>query len=353
MVEVTLRLLRDALRQIAPTIDPKTTTRGMVFARLASLLDVSKDELKKRWKQEIVELITDSLMQEDDATNAETENVAPNASRRRAQSEDDDEEDDDVAPRKRQTNNRSRRVVEAEDDEEDEEEEEVAHAAPDDDDDEAEEVVPTPPVRRQKVLAIKAARKPSRARDSSDDGDDSDTVDGGARKRRRKTPTARPKAAKAVQPAGLVALKEMAQAARLLNPAMHGRLKKAASDEERESILRDVLADKGITFHGRYPKKGEITAVKRKRDLEAEQDGIDKSAILPEGSRRRTRGARPQYNFDLTEDSDSDSTTKQLDDVNQDIHDDSEEKEESDASSEASFKVGGGSSSEEEEVEEE
>ncbi|KAJ0408498.1 hypothetical protein P43SY_006428 [Pythium insidiosum] len=364
MAEVTMDVLRDALRQIAPTIDPKTTTRGMVFARLASLLDVSKDELKKRWKQEIVELITDCLMPEDDGT-AETENMVPNTSHHRAQS---DEEDDDVAPRKRRTINRSRRVVDAEDDEDDEQEEEPPAAArkrqkiaqrsvksrvvADDDSeevdgDDVEEVVESTSSRKKLPSSRKNGRKPSRVSDGSEDSEDSD-ADASTTRRRRKAPAARRKAPKDAQPHGLVALKEMAQAARLLNPAMHSRLKKAASDEERENILRDVLNEKGITFHGRYPKKSEITAVKRKRDLEAEQDGIDQSAILPEGSRRRTRGATPRYTVDVSDESEGDAVERS-DDVNRHIHDDSEEKDESDASSEASFKVGEANSSGDEE----
>ncbi|KAJ0411529.1 hypothetical protein ATCC90586_001124 [Pythium insidiosum] len=359
MAEVTMDVLRDALRQIAPTIDPKTTTRGMVFARLASLLDVSKDELKKRWKQEIVELITDCLMPEDGGT-AETENMSPNTSHHRDQS---DEEDDDVAPRKRRTINRSRRVVDAEDDEDDEQEEEEPPAAArkrqkiaqrtvkskvvaDDDSeeldgDDVEGVVESTSSRKKLPSSRKNARKPSRVSDGSEDSEDSD-ADASTTRRRRKAPTARRKAPKDAQPHGLVALKEMAQAARLL------KLKKAASDEERENILRDVLNEKGITFHGRYPKKSEITAVKRKRDLEAEQDGIDQSAILPEGSRRRTRGATPRYTVDVSDESEGDAVERS-NDVNRHIHDDSEEKDESDASSEASFKVGEANSSGDEE----
>jgi hypothetical protein len=74
---------------------------------------------------------------------------------------------------------------------------------------------------------------------------------------------------------------------------MYRKLKEVSSTEEAEDILRDRLHDSGIRFSGTYPKKQEIVALKKKKDLEKEMDGIDTSLIIT--SSRRRAVARPSF----------------------------------------------------------
>ncbi|ETV71117.1 hypothetical protein H257_13515 [Aphanomyces astaci] len=146
-------------------------------------------------------------------------------------------------------------------------------------------------------VRIPTKRKPKAKKSySSDDDSSSPRPSKSRRTSKGKTPStkkqqqrAAPSSAKSSS-TGLESLKQLAKIAGVLAPGLYKKLRDATSVADAEGILRDRLDQVGVTWGGKYPNRNDMNALKKKKDLERELDGIDTRFIL--GSSRSTRQSR-------------------------------------------------------------
>ncbi|RHY22469.1 hypothetical protein DYB25_001136 [Aphanomyces astaci] len=148
-------------------------------------------------------------------------------------------------------------------------------------------------------VRIPTKRKPkSKKSYSSDDDGSSPRASKSRRTSKGKTPStkklkqrAAPSSAKSSS-TGLESLKQLAKIAGVLAPGLYKKLRDATSVADAEGILRDRLDQVGVTWGGKYPNRNDMNALKKKKDLERELDGIDTRFILGSSrSPRQSRGA--------------------------------------------------------------
>ncbi|ETW01717.1 hypothetical protein, variant 1 [Aphanomyces invadans] len=152
------------------------------------------------------------------------------------------------------------------------------------------------PIKPSKAKSKKSARSvPSDDESDRENDSDSSPATSPVKKKRGKRAHDAAKST-ALTSSGLEALKKLAKIAGVLAPGLYKKLREAQSVDDAEEILRNRLVDANVTWSGRYPTKAEMVAVKKKRDLERELDGIDPSMILE--SARGTRRSRTTMDFE-------------------------------------------------------
>ncbi|KAF1335366.1 hypothetical protein FI667_g1285, partial [Globisporangium splendens] len=289
MASLTQMELAAAILDIVPQMDPQVVTLSIVMDMLATHFGVDLDDIKRH--RAVIKTLVVSGIQAHHSTKGEKSGSASGS----GNDDDDDKENIDRSSSRQQKKKRH-----------------------------VQENSKRKPVRRPNVISDGSDEESEQEEEGDDDGDedhtaesesqqsgsDSDVAPSKKRARGKVTPakrkapsskqymTAKKKAVPAVKkpqrqsdPPGLASLKEMARSARLLSPRIYAALKKLESESEQEEYIRDLLRDSGIAFSGRYPQKREIDAVRRKKDMEKDLEGIDTSLIIQDDTSSRSRRA--------------------------------------------------------------
>ncbi|OQR93841.1 hypothetical protein ACHHYP_02192, partial [Achlya hypogyna] len=293
---VAADVLRSTLARLLPDMDARTVTLSALMKALAQELQVAPGDLKAV-KATVKGLVGEML-------HLCSNDASPVKAAPACKSPDDD---DDEAPKKAAPSKVKRVVVES-----DESEPERTVREPEPDNDSASESDSDAPQRKKKVTA-----KRRQVVASSDDDDAIPPKKPAAKGRRKPAASSeedsppskkrksvakkasKPSSPKASKPKdagwasdGLEQLKLLARTAGVLAPAIYKKIREAPSLQAAEDVVRDRLREAHVRWTGTYPGKHDIAAMKKKRDLARELDGMDTSLIIDDGPRRprRARG---------------------------------------------------------------
>ncbi|KAH9195808.1 hypothetical protein AeNC1_002230 [Aphanomyces euteiches] len=344
-VDIDEQVLTNVLTKILPTMDARTVTLSNLLETIQRRLRVEKEDLKA-WKPLIKVLVgellhlchhgstpskpTEKTVKEAapspaataghtsaDEASEEEFNVAPKkavkSKRVLVDDSDDDEPSHSKTPQKKVEQADESRQKEQSDDETSDGRNKQLHmkrhkpsmskrvVEESDDEDTGDSDDEDQPRARKHAKSTKA--KSSSSRQSSEDESDSTLTKRGKRKakgreektsKKRRSVPAKPTKSDVPTTPGLEALKQMAKIAGVLAPGLYRKLREADSVDEAEEILRDRLDQVNVHWSGKYPSKFDMAALKKKKDLERELDGIDPSLILDSGrSPRRSRETAP------------------------------------------------------------
>uniref|UniRef100_K3W7A7 DEK C-terminal domain-containing protein n=1 Tax=Globisporangium ultimum (strain ATCC 200006 / CBS 805.95 / DAOM BR144) TaxID=431595 RepID=K3W7A7_GLOUD len=295
MASLSQMELAAAILDIVPQMDPQVVTLSIVMDMLATHFGVDLDDIKRH--RAVIKTLVVSGIQAYHGT----ENEKSGSGNGDDEDDGDKENVDRSPPRqqkkkrrvqenpKRRPARRSNVISDGSDDESEQEEEEGDNDGDENHESESQQSGSdsdeAPSKKRVRGKATPAKRKAA----------SSSKLDKSANK---KAAPAAKKPPRQSDPPGLASLKEMARSARLLSPRIYTALKKLDSESEQEEYIRGLLCDNGIAFSGRYPQKREIDAVRRKKDMEKDLEGIDTSLIIPDDTTSRSRRAsRAQVSY--------------------------------------------------------
>ncbi|EQC33639.1 hypothetical protein SDRG_08743 [Saprolegnia diclina VS20] len=283
---VTSKELKATLRRILPSMDADVSVATLMKV-LETEMDVMDADERKAVKTMVKSIAPDMLHLCKGA-------ASPPAS---------DNEDDDVPPRKKSVAKKTvakktaaktaKRVVQDSDDE-------ASGSQGEPEPSEDSDVSDAPPSKpsKHRVLASEsddsdsatpvkkpATKKRAKGRRAASSDDESSP----APKKRKTAVAKKPTADAGWASDGLEQLKLLARTAGVLAPAIYKKIREAPSLDAAEDIVRDRLVAANVRWQGRYPGKHDVAAMKRKRDLARELDGMDTSLIIDEGPRRPRR----------------------------------------------------------------
>ncbi|KAG9414911.1 hypothetical protein AC1031_008327 [Aphanomyces cochlioides] len=348
-VDIDEQVLTNVLTKVLPTMDARTVTLSNLLETIQRRLRVEKEDLKA-WKPLIKVLVGEllHLCHHGSTPSKPTEKTAkeaapsPAATAGHTSADEASEEEFNVAPKKAV---KSKRVLvdDSDDDEPSHSKTPQKKVEQADESRQKEQSDDETSDGRNKQLPMKRHNKPSMSKrvveesddedagDSDDEDqprarkhakstkakslrslqsseDDADSSDSTSTKRgkrkakgreektskKRRSVPAKPTKSDVPTTPGLEALKQMAKIAGVLAPGLYRKLREADSVDEAEEFLRDRLDQVNVHWSGKYPSKFDMAALKKKKDLERELDGIDPSLILDSGrSTRRSRETAP------------------------------------------------------------
>ncbi|OQS04439.1 hypothetical protein THRCLA_20882 [Thraustotheca clavata] len=351
------QVLRNALKRMLPEMDAATVTLSALKEALHKELGVSHDELKQS-KKLVKEVVADLLYLCKNSSSTPIK-AAPVPVKKAVVKK--SEEEEDVVKRKL-SKPKKNCVLESDEEENKPENEQNDDASVHT---ESENEAPKPvkkTIRKKEVVKRKSSKtKKSRVSDSEDEENESDASpvhteseheapkskkqrrhrqeseesEGSSSPKKKKTPQVK-KPTHNWTSEGYEQLKLLARTAGVLAPAIYKKLREASSLDEAEDILKERLAQANVKWHGKYPGRHDIAALKKKKALAQELDGIDPTLIIDHGPRRPARRVAGVYDL---------GPKPKFDDENEDSED------ESDSGSEASFQLN--DDEDEEEVENE
>ncbi|KDO29226.1 hypothetical protein SPRG_19896 [Saprolegnia parasitica CBS 223.65] len=267
---LTSKELKATLRRILPSMDADVSVATLMKA-LETEMDMDADE-RKAIKSMVKSIAPDMLHLDDD--------------------------DEDIRPRKKTIAKKTlakktKHIVQDSDDEAGSSQGEPEPSA----DSDVSDAPPSKPSKRRVPASdsdesdnATPVKKPSTKKcATSRRAASSDDESSPAPKKRKTAAIKKPAADAGWASDGLEQLKLLARTAGVLAPAIYKKIREAPSLAAAEDLVRDRLLAANVRWQGRYPGKHDVAAMKRKRDLARELDGMDTSLIIDEGPRRARR----------------------------------------------------------------